>query len=334
MYDMSKKTIISTVLAMLLIFVGAGYAYWTDNLNVGTTMTTGDLDVTFVDLGLYAQYGADELVAGKDAWTIIDGIGNGGYLEDNAFRRDTSNYNIIAAPGTIDAYNDRASGYNNVKFDAILLDAGIVTPSAGVPYTSANALGSDTILIEVANMYPGYAQAFRSDILNVGSLAALLSKIKFDVDGPAVASDMLGVAILMEREWHDSSQPITPVFKLANTLLANGDIAASDIFTLGGVDFVRLSALADLKIADVTNNLLLADPSANAMDIFLAVAMDPDADGVYTTGSTDVMAKNDDTASQNGTAKFTIQLLWDQFNVGLGNDAPANILERQNVGLN
>ena len=324
---MKKKSIICAVLVLVMVFAGTGYAYWTDSLSVNTTLTTGDMELTFVDLGLYAQYGADELVEGRAGWTIIDGIGQDGYVEDNAFRRDTSNYNIIAAPGTIQAYYDRAAGYNSVEFDAELVDAQPIVNMTTVPYNGGNANGSDTIAISVENMYPGYAQAFRSDLLNVGSVAAKLSKLVFDVETDnEVATDMLGVAILMEKEMHGGYANIQPVFKLAEAV----GVSPADIFTMGGVQFVRLSALADLEIADVTNNDLLADPNGNAMDLFLAVAMDPDAEGVYTTGSSAVMADNNDAASQNTGASFSIQLIWDQFNVGVGNDAPANILQKQN----
>lgn len=58
--------------------------------------------------------------------------------------------------------------------------------------------------------------------------------------------------------------------------------------------------------------------------------MDPDAEGVYTTGSTDVMNDNDDTISMDKAVEISIDFLWDQFNEGVGKDAPANILENQN----
>ena len=49
-----RKSMIGGIAALSLILAGTGYAYWTDTLNVTTKATTGDLDVTFVDLGLYA----------------------------------------------------------------------------------------------------------------------------------------------------------------------------------------------------------------------------------------------------------------------------------------
>lgn len=52
-----KKPIIGDFLALSMVFAGAGYAYWTDTLNVTTKATTGDFGMALVGLGFYAQYG-------------------------------------------------------------------------------------------------------------------------------------------------------------------------------------------------------------------------------------------------------------------------------------
>lgn len=100
---------------------------------------------------------------------------------------------------------------------------------------------------------------------------------------------------------------------------------------MGGVQFVRLSALKGVDLKDkFDKNEILCHPSDNRMDIFLGVAMDPDAEGVYTTGTVENMKDNDDALTQNKEATILVDLLWDQFNVGKGIDAPANILKEQN----
>ena len=112
-------------------------------------------------------------------------------------------------------------------------------------------------------------------------------------------------------------------------------LSDEDYFTVGGVEFVRLSALevADpevLKTAIANAEILCSTATDNRMDLFMGVAMDPDADGHYTTGSTEVMNKdNNDADSQEQSVKITMNLDWDQFNVGkdTGN---ANILAEQN----
>ncbi len=332
----NRKSIIGGMVALSLILTGTGYAYWTDSLNVTTKATTGEMEVSFVDLGLYAQY-ANETKA--NGWSIVDGIerdGNNGFIPDEYFMRGSANYNIIAKDGTIDAYKDEAAKYNNIDFDAQLVDGKEIGKDfkggASVTY-GKNTLGSDRIEITVDNVYPGYAQAFRSDILNLGTIAAKLSDMQFNaeaMDGKELHKDMLGVAVLVNREAYNPSEADANTFGLCS-LFANGD----NFFTIGGVDFLRLSALEEIGDGAaremLENNLLYAQPgSDNRLDIFLAIGMDPDAEGVYTTGSTEVLTDNDDKESQNNGAVITIDMLWDQYNVGVdaGN---ANILADQNA---
>ncbi len=317
-----KKSIICAILAMSMILVGTGYAYWTDSLNVTTKATTGDFDVTFADLGLYAQYG-NEYNSGD--WSIIDGIGAEGYIPANYFERGTSDYNSIAAPGKIDEYYNGAKGFNSVRFDAELVDAAGIPTTVG-PYVEGVVNGSDNILITMENMYPGYAQTFRSDILNVGSIAARLSSLNFDVKGLGGDSvinkttrNMLGVAILVEGEYQSvGAWEGNHVFELCKAM----GLPDSEIFEVGGVHFIRLSALNKISKEVLSEySTLLAIPSQNRMDLYIAVAMDPDAEGVYTTGSTQVMSKKDDSLSQNTGAQISVNLLWDQFNEGVNVEA-------------
>lgn len=325
-----KQSLISGILALSLIMAGTGYAYWTDTLSVTTKATTGDFGVAFVDLGLYAQYG-NEFGSNGRGWSIIDGVGDSGYVDEDFFLRGANDYNAIAAPNTIQAYMDRVKGYNNVNFDAKLGDLEDYVQVG--PYNPGNANASDEILLTINKMYPGYAQAFRSDIINVGDIAAKLSGIDFEVsalDGKELGNvkDMLGLAIFMHAEMRPGNPGDQDVFKLAANF--NDD----DIFTVGNVDFVRLSALekADPAVlsAVLQNQEILCRPTENRMDIYLGVAMDPDAEGVYTTGTTANMKDNNDELSQEKGVQVVIDLLWDQFNVGKGIDAPANILQNQN----
>ncbi|MBC2576496.1 SipW-dependent-type signal peptide-containing protein [Peptostreptococcus canis] len=326
MKNSSKKNLIGGILALSLILAGTGYAYWTDTLNVNTKATTGDFGVEFVDLGLYAQYNNETKPKG---WSIVDGIGDSGYVADDFFMRGVSDYNKIAKDGSIAEYKKRAEGYNNVDFDAKLKDAKPIPKQVG-PYTTANTNGSDKIELEINKMYPGYAQAFRTDIINIGDIAAKLSDMKFTVGaGSDVGNleDMIGIAVLINGELKPGTSGADyEVFKLAKTL-SNGD----NTFTVGGVQFIRLSALKNANIkAALKNNEILCTPTQNRMDLFLGVAMDPDASGKYTTGTVENMnPANDDKLSQKKAVKVSIDLLWDQFNVGKDAANP-NILVDQN----
>lgn len=324
-----KKSIIGGLLALSMVLAGTGYAYWTDTLNVTTKATTGDFGMMFADLGLYAQYGNEKMPNG---WSIVDGIGDKAYVDDSFFSRATSDYNKIARDGSIDAYKERQKGYHNVEFNAELEKPEALPKNVG-DYTTVNTKGSHQINIKINEMYPGYAQAFRTDVLNVGSIATKLSSLKFNVKGledSGKAADMLGIAIYMDGEqYHPKVEEGKPVFKLVNSLASEGDY-----FTVGGVEFMRLSALKKLSDEEIrkviTNATILCSPATdNRMDLFLAVAMDPDAEGVYTTGSTTVLAKNDDKASQKKAVEISIDFLWDQFNVGKDAGNP-NYLVKQN----
>lgn len=318
-----KKTVVSGILAFSLVLAGTGYAYWTDSLNITTKATTGDLDVTFVDLGLYAQYNNEKI---NNGWSIVDGIDKG-FAPDDFFQRNTE-YNKIAKDGSIEAYGKRAEGYNNVKFDAKLVDAQNIKKKVG-PYTTATH-GSDNIKLTIEKMYPGYAQAFRSDILNVGEIAAKLGSMKFTIEGAENDNikNMLGLAIYMNQESRkDGTEP--DVFKLVKSL----SLDENDFFTVGKVDFLRLSALEKLKPEEISkvieNATILSTPTQNRMDIILGVAMDPDKAGKYTSGSSANITAVDDALTQNKAVSISIDFLWDQFNAGT-DEGNGNFLIHQN----
>lgn len=323
-----RNSFIGGIVALSLVLAGTGYAYWTDSLNVTTKATTGDFGVQFVDLGLYAQYTNETEPGG---WSIVDGIGDDGYVADNFFMRGASDYNKIAKDGSIEAYKDRAKGYNNVEFDAELVNAEPINKKVG-PYVTANANASSKIELTINNMYPGYAQAFRSDIVNVGDIAAKLSDIKFevkDLDGKDLGNleDMIGVAVYIDREQYRPETIVDePTFKLAEL------IGKDKTFNVGGVDFVRLSALksADVQNALTNNEIKCAPATDQRLDIFIGVAMDPDAQGKYTTGiASNRNMDNDDALSQGKGIQLSMDLLWDQFNAGKDAGNP-NILVKQN----
>lgn len=306
-----------------MVLAGTGYAYWTDSLNITTNATSGNMDVKFMDLGLMAQYND-----GNYGWSIIDGIGNDGAVGADYFTRGKSDYNIIAAKGTVDKYYARADGYNDVSFDAKLVEPGKLNVTIGEYQASASVNVSDKIEVNMENIYPGYAQAFRTDVGNVGNIAAKLSNIVVSTSGDNTGNveDMIGVAFLALRECNEEKNG--KVMGLAE------QFDKKDIFTIGGVDFVRLSALkkADLSKVEYFNNTLFVVPSKNRIDFDWAVAMDPDAEGNYTTGSTKVNnTKNDDNASMGRSISISMDFKWDQFNEGMEQKTvEANVLKLQN----
>lgn len=337
----SKKSVIAGVLAFSMILTGTGYAYWTDTLNVTTKATTGDLDVTFVDFGLYAQYNNELGAAKENGWSIIDGIKgangeNSNYVKSDYFRRGTY-YNGIADAKALESYANRTEGYHSVTIDPQTTKLDDATPLTADEKVNKvypeGTLHSDKIAISLNNLYPGYAQAYRSDIINIGNLAAKLSNVKFSVSGidKAHVDDMLGVALLVDHETGGSSDGDT--FALCRELAAKADPGST--FTVGGVEFLRLSAFTKLSEATIAqvceNNTLLCKPNDERLDLFLAVAMDPDAQGVYTSGNAQKMSGISDELSQRGNATLSVDLAWDQFNASKETPTiPGNILQKQN----
>lgn len=303
----NKSTKILALLLVCALLMGTGYAYWTDKLNITSTATTGDLDVTFVDFGYYAQYGDEQA-----GWSIIDGIVDGtendGYVASSVFA-NKSGYND---PGNKTFYDNRKVGYSDVIFEASLVGA---TPiKVDLPdgsYEVSDTNGSDDIAITINNIYPGYAQAFRTDIMNNGNLAAKLTKISIDKKYKTnqAVENSIGIALLINGEFGLYDGYDGKVFKLASIFTDD-----NDIFTIGGVEFVRLSAFDDSSMFEQLEKILLCLPSSNRMDAYLGIAMDPNAE-------------ND---TMNGEINFTIDFDWTQFNEGIGINAPANILKNQN----
>ena len=303
-----KRKVLACVLACAMLFLGMGYAYWTDSLQIDTTVTTGELDVKFVDLGLYGQY-EDE-----DHWAIFDDIPPtfGFVLDQDRYADRTDSYNLVIDPEEKEEWENRIKGYTETGFDAYLVGNGTLGKDLGGADYVESTKASDKIVISITKMYPGFAQMYRSDIVNPGTLAAKLSQINITTTGSKDAiKDMIGVSFKVVRE---AGTPV--VINLLN------NIDAEDTFVVGGATFVRLSALGSNFTID-ENNLLSLYPANKdmnkdewRMDLILGLAMDPDAEGEYTTGSVAYYnADNDDADTQWENATFVVDFGWDQFNV-------------------
>lgn len=65
---MKKSKILALVLAISVMLLGAGYAIWTDAINVKGTVSTGKLDVKVVESSVYL-FDGDNLGEKQRAWT-------------------------------------------------------------------------------------------------------------------------------------------------------------------------------------------------------------------------------------------------------------------------
>lgn len=309
---MKKKRFIAGLAVSSMLLMGVGYAAWTDGLQVNTKATSGELKVDLIDACLYGQY---EGLDSEKGWTVIDGIGEQGYLGPYNFQRtrtapiDGDNTGVEEG---MEEYAERQFGKNAISFDVI---KGQEDGKLGEDNQFKGAYTAGTTLyknfeIDITNMYPGYAQVFRSDIVNMGSLAAKLSKIDASLTGNQDENmkDLIGINLYVQREYHGTEKHVD-VFRSL-------DLQDADTFEIGGVTFVRLSALeVAMTKAKFENNTLFITPEANRMDLYLGVAMDLDADGQYTTGRSSSITDQEDTLSENTGVTLTLDFLWDQFNV-------------------
>lgn len=303
-----KRKILACVVACATLFLGMGYAFWTDSLQIDTTADTGKLEVKFVDLDAYGTYG-DE--TGK--WAVYTGIPGNESVNAEAVFHDHS-YNKLDSQADINAFFNSIDEYTKTTFDAYQIAPVDIEDLEDVILPVDNAYGgddhaSDAIKVDISNMYPGYAQLFRTDILNTGTLAAKLTDIDLTLgEFEENVDDMIGVCLDV-------------VYEDGTVVKAVDGAAAEDIFEIDGVEFIRLSALEDAVIsggpgADPDDILYIYPSNDNTMDAIFGVAMDPDYAGAYTTGHVGAAnAVGVDADTQKKEANFVIDFLWDQFNV-------------------
>lgn len=297
-----KRKILACVVACATLFLGMGYAFWTNSLQLDTTANTGKLEVKFVDLDAYGTFGDEQ---GK--WAVFTGIpGNNHVHAEDVFKEGS--YNELATQGQMTAFFDSIDSFTKTTFAAVQANGVALTepPQLDDVYR-AGAIASDKISVNFTNMYPGYGQLFRTDILNTGTLAAKLAGMSIKADGTnPIMKSMIGVSLSVAYE-------TGPAIRVLETN------APGATFTLGDQTFVRLSALTDTMIRDMTNKadyLYIYPDANNTMDAIFGVAMDPDWGGAYTTGRVGLSPASTklDADSQGKNGSFTIKFNWDQFN--------------------
>lgn len=172
---------------------------------------------------------------------------------------------------------------------------------------------SNAVALKIEKLFPGYGYKFKFKAENLGDVAAKLSAIKLDKEGISNLQDVIGIRLTVKIK--DRVYVIHPIL---GTTTEHGvaDIPDGDVsFTIKNKGFVALSKINDIKIA--SNTLFLdTDNSYSEMEIELEIAMDPDAEGEFTSGTWlngDVSIISDDkTENKNGTLK--LEFLWDQYN--------------------
>lgn len=172
---------------------------------------------------------------------------------------------------------------------------------------------SSAVTLQIKKLFPGYGYKFKFKAENLGDVAAKLSAIRLDKTGISDLQNVIGIRLTATIK--DRVYVIHPILGVTyETEVA--DIPDGDVsFKIKNNGFVALSKIEDINIA--SNTLFLdTDNSYSEMVIELDIAMDPDAEGEYTSGTWlngDVSGVSDDnTENKNGTLK--LELLWDQYN--------------------
>lgn len=330
---MKRKKFLFAALIASTALMGLGYAAWTDSLTITNKATSGNLKVRFIDISEYGQYPC--YVNDKEVgWAIFDGRSSDGKTSVVDGVATVTGWRLFdetqnnkgnpddASKAFKDAYLEDKNDFQLAEYE--LKENYSETDKLPIDlqgYTKGDLM-SDKIDLTIDNIYPGYAQLFQADIVNVGTVRAKLSGINAEfgkqgdteVDAGELAN-MLGIALLT----HDEQNITTEV-------LCVPGVNDENIFEVGGVKFLRLSALNDQTIANALAEAgaieIAPQSKTDRLDIYWGIAMDPDLEGEYTSGKVEkgengysTASDKDDAATQLKGVQLSLKFLWDQFNV-------------------
>ncbi len=308
-----KKRFIACVVACAMLLMGTGYAYWTDLINLSATAKSGYLDVDFtaaeargnnfkpVEGGLEAQTAYDKTLASVKETNpdyVSFGLDNlyPGYYQN--YTTTVQNFGTVAAKlGAIDM---TVSGSNDATLEMI-----------GVNLSALSTYTTDPTEVPNPND-PIYGEwKYQRDGWCVDPICKRHDKHE--------GVWPLRVGYFKVREiigYNDMTVPGSPT-----TNPVNINFGAEDVFTIGtgaeAVTFVRLSALVDkeVNITEAISNMLYVT-NDSSMSFLLGIGMDPDAKGIYTTGSAQLRNPkgNYDANTQNANGYINFALAWDQYN--------------------
>jgi predicted ribosomally synthesized peptide with SipW-like signal peptide len=100
---MKRTRVIALVLCAAIMLMGAGYAYWSDTLTINNTVSTGELNVEFLNTGVIA----DPTNVASITWAtadVEDEVNNISFTASNLYPGASVGYTTtIANTGTIPA---------------------------------------------------------------------------------------------------------------------------------------------------------------------------------------------------------------------------------------
>ncbi|RJE49096.1 MULTISPECIES: hypothetical protein [unclassified Dehalobacter] len=175
---MKKHKLLVAALAVAVMLMGAGYAYWTQTITIANTVSTGYLDVQFVDADEsdwddgYIAHISDDLVTvdsviATDKQNLSFTVGNfypgaGAYLSFVVKNSGTVPAKVTSVTGSITENADLANALN-YKFDAVV----IRTLNAGFwsyRYEDIDAIDANN----VSDLATGLTSALQNIVLQPG----------------------------------------------------------------------------------------------------------------------------------------------------------------------
>lgn len=277
-----KKSLIAGVLALGFLVAGGSYAASKNQLHIQGTASTADLDINFVNLGVESYFDHE------NNWTNVESSS----YEEAKKNYDEAKKSYYEAGFTGELTDDKFMKYDNQK-------------------------GSEKLKLDLNKLYPGFAMSYKAEILNNGSIPARLADIHMKMEGNELknAEHMLGISLVIGKP-SETEKSLHSEFGKFN-LVEVEEFPSEATFRLGGETFIRFSAINDKKFHDyLRKHIILSMPDEDdKKPISIRIAMDPDAKGVYTSGTvSNQNVSGNDKDSQKKAVSLTIDMLWAQDN--------------------
>jgi hypothetical protein len=300
--------------------MGTGFAYWTDLINLKATAVTGELDVNFT--------------AAAPEGNNFEGL-VGGLANETAYHTvtPTATFNANDPDNVSVKIENIYPGYYQ-QFSATAANSGTVAAKLGkITFTNSDVTNAAT-----ANMIG--VQLIATSSYMTPAIPGVGPQYNKIYTGKCYEYNRYGTCFLCGHDGHEKidghnyfsgyyygSQIIgwdtAPVLagdaggEVVSAI--NQNYTADETFTIGTKTFVRLSALDGdaVTVSEAVKNMLYLT-NDSTMNFKVLVAMDPDAAGKNTTGSTSLTPASSkiDADTQGTTASVTLGLVWDQYNEG------------------
>lgn len=184
-----KKKFLALTMASAVMLMGAGYAYWTDTLNITNTVSTGKFDVMITDAHTGGGTSRAEMIETNGTKSLAPGVD----LESNS--------NAILNGSTVEwgnyVYSDSYIGEHQGTAECVATD-----------------FGPKSVTASVGNLYPGAGGNLYITIKNNGTIPATFDYADVSMTG----SDSLAAKLQYYIAYTKNGQNYTNTYDLTNGL--------------------------------------------------------------------------------------------------------------------